>query len=244
MNRPGATSMHPSSRRLLLPPCGGTPSSWRLSSHLPGPRQPSAPRRRRWCVSPAPSGPGCSAPSRVSRGLVTGPGFSLSLLASLPPVCSLSPSGPAGLLLGWLLALGVRLGLPWGLRHSGALGRVSVWSPWLPLELCLQVCPEGSLWTSLKGWACQPSRRGDPWGGLWASGCCHGSGRWSVFLSGVGHAGSREADGSEGAGVRLGHEVRAWAWGCWGPKQAGGVRTGGVGWGTVLDVAGGSGPEG
>ena len=186
------------------------------------------------CEPPTPSGPGCSAPSRVWRGLITGPGFSLRLLGS-PPAHSPSPSGAAGLLPGRLLALGVHLGPPGGLGHSEV--------PWVGSPAssgaASQVCHEGVFWAPLEGWACQPSRQGGPWGGLWASGRGHGSGRWSVFLSGVGHAGSREADGSEGAGVGCGHEARAWVWGRRGPNWAGGVRRGWVerGGGTVWDVS-------
>lgn len=175
MNRPGATSMHPSSRRLLLPPWGALHPAGD-SAPASRPQAALSPQKTVLGCGPRSLGPGCSAPSRVSGGLVTGPGFSLCLLASLPPVCSPSPSGPVGLLLGRLLALGVHLGPPWGLGHSGALGRVSVWSPWLPLELHLQLCPEGSFWAPLKGWACQPSRRATPGVGCGPQGAVTGQG--------------------------------------------------------------------
>ena len=189
------------------------------------------------CEPPTPSGPGCSAPSRV-------------WVAS-----SRDPASPCFCLPRPPRTPRARLGLQVSSR-GGCLLSGSVWgrlgdsdTPRCPgLGLCAeplassadasQVCHEGVFWAPLEGWACQPSRQGGPWGGLWASGCGHGSERWSVFLSGVGHAGSHETDGSEGAGVGCGHEARAWVWGRQGRNWTGGFRRGwvGRGGGTVLDV--------
>lgn len=197
MNRPGATSITQLSTP-AVPSLGGPPPSWRLSSCLPALGSLQLPRGRCWCVTPAPSGPGCSAPSRVRRGLSQHP--PLRLLASLPPHVSPSPSGPAGLLPGRLLALGVRLGPPGGPRTlRGDRGRVSV-RALASSELHLQVCPEGVFWAPLKWGTCQPLDGVTPGAGCGPQGAVTGRGDGLSSSLGVGHWRPREADGSEGLG--------------------------------------------
>ena len=134
MNRPGVTSMYPSSQRLLLPPWGGPPPSWRLSSRLRCPGQASAPRKQCWCVSPP-------LPRALGAHHPAGSGVTSSRDPASPCVClprpPCTPRARLGLQVssrgGCLLS-----GSTWGRLGDLDTPRCPGLGLWLPLELRLR----------------------------------------------------------------------------------------------------------